>query len=275
MLARKADAERKAAEERRAATDRRAAGRARELRARRRKAKPEPEEERPRSRTKPYRPWLKPAILAGTVLLLLGGIGALLMTPGVDKEEKLPEMPKELAEKLAAEQAALEGKPPPGKTVAKEPAKTPPKTPSKPVKPPKPILGHARTAVTDPPGGKAKYEHGRDRDNIGFWLDDSIVFWLVDVPRNGLYEVDIVYAGAKEIKNNVIGISLGSEEIQVTLDDTGDWGNFVERKAVGRLKGAEGKRQRLTVRPVKRAKALMNLRSVTLRWVAETGSGTK
>ena len=64
-------------------------------------------------------------------------------------------------------------------------------------------------------------------------------------------------------------------EIQVTLEDTGDWGKFVERKAVGRLKGMEGKRRRLTVRPIKRASALMNLRSVTLRWVGEGDSGKK
>jgi len=277
MLARTAEAERKAAEERKAAADRRAAERAREQRARRKgtdrkrpeRAERDPDETAYRPRRKPHRPWLKPALFGGVCVLLVAGIAALLLTGGgKDRGAKQAALPKNIADEIAAGKAMAEGTTVPIVSEPKAPAKPEPKPAAKPRKDAPAIRGHCRTATTDL-GGQARYEHGKDC--IGFWVDDSMVYWEVDVPRNGVYEAEIQYAAAPEADGNIIEIALGDEKIQVPIKATGSWEKFVTVGAAGRLKATEGSKRMLCVRPIKKpkGKGLINLRLVTLRWVAD------
>ncbi|NQT88598.1 hypothetical protein HQ560_17665, partial [bacterium] len=193
-----------------------------------------------------------------------------LLATGGGGDEREPVLPKHMADALAADKAKLEGKRAP--TAPKAPAKTARKTPRKTVpkarKPPPPIRGHCRTATTDL-GGLARYE--REKDCTGFWVDDSMVYWTVDVERTGLYEVEIHYAGDKEVEGNVIEISLADEKIHVPIKVTGSWETFVKVTAPDRLKATKGQKRTLSVRPFKKqkGKGLVNLRSVILTWVGE------
>lgn len=135
--------------------------------------------------------------------------------------------------------------------------------------PPGPVVLRAADATIH---GKARYESGAGKDNIGFWSsDDDWVSWDFEAAA-GAYEVLADVAAVKQCEGNEYAVVVGGQRVIGTVRDTGSWTTFVA-ETIGTLTLAKGGRHTLEVRPHKRKSALMNLRSVTLRPVKKPAAG--
>ena len=148
-------------------------------------------------------------------------------------------------------------------------AKAPPKAPatpdpSPPQPPPGPVFLLAANAVIH---GKAKYEKGDGKDNIGYWTDQATwVHWDFEAAGPGTYDVRVVFAAERDCKGNLYTVAVGKQQITAKIYDTGGWTEFLTEK-IGTMTLERPGTHTLKVRWIKRVRgsALMNLRAVTLR----------
>lgn len=113
--------------------------------------------------------------------------------------------------------------------------------------------------------GKAAYEHGAERDNIGFWNSvKNQVEWDFRVQKPGRFEVQVIYSAIDTSAGNEFTVSIGEQTVIGRVESTGAWGQFKARK-IGTLEVPTAGEHRLVVTPVKLAgEGLMNLRKVQL-----------
>ena len=88
--------------------------------------------------------------------------------------------------------------------------------------------------------------------------------WDFEVTEPGKYAVEILQGCGKGNGGSTVTFAVGEQVLPVTVQDTGGFQNFVSR-AIGEFTFAKPGRYSLSVKPVKKAaKAVMDLRSVTL-----------
>lgn len=106
-------------------------------------------------------------------------------------------------------------------------------------------------------------------ENVGWWSDKSaFVDWPLAAPRGGVYEVEVDYSLEVKGGGNEIVLEIGKEQLKVAIRPTESWGSYHTIPA-GRIRIADAP-STLAVRASKlTGGALMNLRSVTLRRVAD------
>jgi len=153
---------------------------------------------------------------------------------------------------------------PPEPTASVEPA-----GPPRPLPPlPEPILLHASKAKVH--GTSARYEKGKNRDNIGFWFNAAdYVTWDFELPQPATFLVQITTATPANTAGSVYAVVVGDEELRGVVKSTGDWGNFVT-EPLGTIELKRAGKHTLAVKIIeKRGGAVMNLQAVRLvpgRW---------
>lgn len=130
------------------------------------------------------------------------------------------------------------------------------------------ILLHAKDAIVH--GRVVRYEPNPHKNTVGYWMNPSDwVEWQYQAPKAGLYSVEILQGCGKGNGGSTVDFSSAGQTIQVTVEDTGGFQNWLARD-VGKVRIPEPGRYTLTVKPTKKAGvAVMDLRQVTLRPVAE------
>lgn len=125
------------------------------------------------------------------------------------------------------------------------------------------IFMHARDAIVH--GHLLRYEPQPNKDTLGYWTDENDwASWEFEITDPGTYAVEILQGCGKGNGGSTVHIAVDNQVLNATVEDTGGFQNFVERN-VGRLKFAKPGRYTLEVKPMKKAaKAVMDLRSVTL-----------
>lgn len=140
-----------------------------------------------------------------------------------------------------------------------------PPAPRPPAPPRKPIVLRAADAYVQ--GRNARYEKGKGKDNIGFWLSpQDFVSWRVAAAAAGTYEVDVALAAETVCAGNLYVLSIADQELQGTVRDTGGWTEFVT-DTIGTVTLPRPGHYVLQVRcrKLNPGSALMNLQAVTLR----------
>jgi arylsulfatase A len=124
------------------------------------------------------------------------------------------------------------------------------------------IAMHARTAKVH--GTMLRFEPLPHKNTLGFWVEaDDYATWEFTVEKAGAYRVEVLQGCGTGQGGSTVEVSVKGEKLTFTVKDTGGFQAF-EAREVGTLK-IEAGRQRLTVRPTKKAKnAVMDLRQVRL-----------
>ena len=122
---------------------------------------------------------------------------------------------------------------------------------------------HARNAQIH--GKKAKYESGRDRDNIGFWSETKeYVSWGIVIERPGTYAVAVTYAHEAKGRLGEFELRIGNATLRHRVEGTGGWGTFVTRD-VGTLEIRKAGPTIIAVRPISvKGPSVMNLQAIRL-----------
>ncbi|MSU41616.1 MAG: N-acetylgalactosamine 6-sulfate sulfatase (GALNS) [Pedosphaera sp.] len=126
------------------------------------------------------------------------------------------------------------------------------------------IFIHSRTAQVH--GRQLRYEPLPHKDTLGYWVDqEDWASFEFTTDKPGVYEVEVLQGCGKGQGGSVAAFAVGDQRLEMTVEDTGHFQNFVPR-VIGRVTLKDAGRHTLTVRPVKKAKAaVMDLRSLTLR----------
>jgi hypothetical protein len=114
-----------------------------------------------------------------------------------------------------------------------------------------------------------RYESQTYKNTLGFWTKpEDWADWEFDVPAAGNYEVEITQGCGKGSDAAEVAVECGGTTLKFTVQDTGHFQNFIQR-TIGEMQLPAGK-QTLAVKPqTKPGAAVMDLRRVVLRPVAE------
>lgn len=113
-------------------------------------------------------------------------------------------------------------------------------------------------------GSEIRIQQGRE-PNIGFWHHTTeSAGWKADVPKPGLYHVQIVYACAPGNGGGVYEMQIGQHRFTGTSTPTGSWDDY-NTLEVGDLTLTAGEHP-IALKPLtlNEGRALMNVRSVRL-----------
>ena len=125
------------------------------------------------------------------------------------------------------------------------------------------ILLHARDVTIH--GTTVRYEPQPNKNTVGYWTrKEDWVSWDFNMTHGGQFEVIVLQGCGKGSGGSDVAFSIGNQTLKMTVQDTGGFQNFVERK-IGKVELKPGNHV-LTVKPLtKPGLAVMDLRSVTLR----------
>lgn len=118
-------------------------------------------------------------------------------------------------------------------------------------------------------GEKLRFEPEPHKDTIGYWANmNDWAEWKVNVPKAGVYEVELLQGAGKGSGGAVVEITIGDQTLTHTVKETGHFQRFVPL-AVGTVNLDAGK-YTLTIRAkTKPGFGVMDLRQVVLRGVGE------
>jgi hypothetical protein len=130
------------------------------------------------------------------------------------------------------------------------------------------IVLAARDAMVH--GKTVRYEPEPHKNTVGYWSDPSDwVSWRFGVKEPGPYAVEILQGCGKGSGGSTVDFAAGGQVLNVTVQDTGGFQNFVSR-GIGQFTFEKPGTYTLTVKPVKKpGVAVMDLRSVTLTKAGE------
>lgn len=129
------------------------------------------------------------------------------------------------------------------------------------------ILLHAKEVNVH--GTAVRYEPQPHKNTIGYWtrLEDW-VSWEFEVARPGPFKVEILQGCGNGSGGSDVAFSVGNQTLTVKVVETGGFQNFIPRE-IGVFRIARPGVYTLAVKPrMKPGPAVMDLRSVTLRPVA-------
>ena len=129
---------------------------------------------------------------------------------------------------------------------------------------PPPIELHARDVTIH--GKTVRYEPEPHKNTIGYWSDvTDWVSWDFDVPAAGTYAVHVLQGCGAGSGGAEVELSAAGQTISFTVEDTGHFQNFVDRR-IGSFTFDKPGRYTLSVKPkTKPGVAVMDLRLVTLK----------
>jgi alpha-L-fucosidase len=112
-------------------------------------------------------------------------------------------------------------------------------------------------------GATARYEHGNQRDNIGFWTNkDDWVSWEFQLAAPGRFKVEVI-SSCEPTAGGEYTLQIGATQFQVEVGRTNGWSDF-RSYAIGEVRLAAAGKVTVSVKPKSVTNALMNLKSVTL-----------
>ena len=122
----------------------------------------------------------------------------------------------------------------------------------------------ARTAEVH--GAMLRYEPLPHKNTLGFWVRaDDWASWEFTVRKPGTFAVEVLQGCGKGQGGSEVEVSVGGQALTFTVEDTGHFQNFKDRK-IGTVTFDKPGRYTLTVKPKKKAAAaVMDLRSIALR----------
>lgn len=125
------------------------------------------------------------------------------------------------------------------------------------------ILLHARDVTIH--GTTVRYEPQPNKNTVGYWTrKEDWVSWDFEVTHGGQFEVIILQGCGKGSGGSDVAFTIGDQTLKTTVQDTGGFQNFVERK-IGAVE-LKPSMHTLAVKPLtKPGLAVMDLRWVTLR----------
>jgi hypothetical protein len=115
-------------------------------------------------------------------------------------------------------------------------------------------------------GSAARVEGSGDAANIGFWTDlKDCLSWDFEVKKAGKFTVKVTLACDKGADGSTYGVSLGGQELNGTVKETGAWNQYVTEE-LGALTVDKPGKYTLFVRPKTMPHgAVMNLRAVEMK----------
>jgi arylsulfatase A-like enzyme len=121
----------------------------------------------------------------------------------------------------------------------------------------------AKTA--DIHGVQLRYEPLPHKNTLGFWTRaEDWVSWDFDVKKPGTFSIELLQGCGQGQGGSQVEVSVAEQTFPLTVEDTGHFQNF-RPHTVGQVKLAQPGRYTLSVKPrSKRARAVMDLRAVTL-----------
>lgn len=122
---------------------------------------------------------------------------------------------------------------------------------------------HARDVTIH--GVKVRWEPNPKKNTVGYWANPKdYVSWRFKVERPGRFDVEIFQGCGKGQGGSQVAVSLGEQKLEFTVQDTGHFQNFIERR-IGQISIDKPGWHQFIVRPMKKAKvAVMDLRRVRL-----------
>jgi hypothetical protein len=116
-----------------------------------------------------------------------------------------------------------------------------------------------------PHGKQLRYEPQPHKNTIGYWTDESDwVEWRLRVPKAGKYAVLVLQGCGKGHGGSAVRVAVAGQSIDFTVEDTGGFQNFAERRAGGVEIAAAGPAT-FEIRALKKAKgAVMDVREARL-----------
>jgi arylsulfatase A-like enzyme len=126
----------------------------------------------------------------------------------------------------------------------------------------------ARTAEVH--GTQLRYEPQPHKDTLGYWTRaEDWASWDFEVSRPGTFAVTVLQGCGPGQGGSEVELAVADQALRLTVEDTGHFQNFKQRD-VGRVRLDRAGRYTLRVTPRRKpGAAVMDLRSVTLRPVAE------
>ncbi len=126
------------------------------------------------------------------------------------------------------------------------------------------IVLHAHHAFTH--GSTVRYEPQPNKNTIGYWTRaEDWVSWDFLLDQPGVYSVEIIQGCGKGSGGSKVAFAVGSQVLEVTVQDTGGFQNFLSR-SIGTVQFEKAGQYTLTVKPKsKPGAAVMDLREVTLK----------
>lgn len=125
------------------------------------------------------------------------------------------------------------------------------------------ILLHSRDV--DVHGTKVRYEPQPHKNTVGYWTQrDDWVSWDFVIAKPGTFDVEITQGCGKGSGGSEVEFIVGEQKLAVTVEDTGGFQNWRERK-IGSLTFKKPGRYTLEVRAkTKPGVAVMDLQQVKL-----------
>ncbi|HEY7154544.1 MAG TPA: sulfatase-like hydrolase/transferase [Gemmataceae bacterium] len=126
----------------------------------------------------------------------------------------------------------------------------------------------ARTAEVH--GTQLRYEPLPHKNTLGFWVRaEDWASWEMTITKPGTFTVEVLQGCGKGQGGSVVEVSVGGQTLTFTIEDTGHFQNFKAR-TIGRTSFDKPGHYTLTVKVKKKAAAaVMDLRQVTLKPIAE------
>jgi arylsulfatase A len=130
------------------------------------------------------------------------------------------------------------------------------------------IVLHARIAEVR--GKQLRFEPLPHKNTLGFWTHvEDWALWEFTVTKPGKFTVEVLQGCGKDQGGSEVEVIVNDQKLGFTVEDTGHFQNFKARQ-IGTLTIDKPGRHTLEVRPKKKAAAaVMDLRTVTLRPVAD------
>ena len=110
-------------------------------------------------------------------------------------------------------------------------------------------------------GDQFHYEHGDQRDNLGFWVNPrDWADWEFSVAKPGKFEISAQIAAPER---STVSISVGTEKLRGQISVTGDYGNFVTMK-LGTLQISSAGKTTLALHAISEDWRPVNVKSIRL-----------
>ncbi|MDH3719052.1 MAG: hypothetical protein OES79_13120 [Planctomycetota bacterium] len=125
------------------------------------------------------------------------------------------------------------------------------------------ITLHAHDAVTH--GKLLRYEPQPHKNTIGYWARaEDWCQWHLRIEQPGQFDVHVLQGCGKGQGGSQVAITIADQTVHFTVEDTGHFQNFKERK-LGSIKIPAAGNYTLKLKPIKKAaQAVMDVRQVRL-----------
>lgn len=114
-------------------------------------------------------------------------------------------------------------------------------------------------------GENIRYEPQPHKNTVGYWSNEKdYMEWKFVVPKTGEYEIDILQGCGKGHGNSAVVIETQMQKLEMTVQDTGHFQNFIWRN-LGTVNLKASENETITIKCTKKiAGAVMDVRSLRI-----------